>query len=409
MRCNAKLFADDTSLFSTITSPAISSSNLNEDLVKITHWAYQWKMSFNPDITKQAQEIIFSRKKNNTSHPSLYFNNTPIQRKSVQKHLGLFLDEKLSFLEHIDEKIKKATVGVNLMRKLNLLLPRSSLLTVYKCFIRPHLDYGDVIYDQLNLPSLTNKIESVQYNAALAITGPIRGTSKEKLCQELGFESLKDRRWLRQLCYLYKIVNTKQPAYLYDLIPPFQRSSRNKGCIYEPFCRTVSFKNSFLPYAIKEWNKLDSEIRNAKTYASFRKMLLNFIRPIGNSTYKIYDPLGIKLLTRLRLGFSHLSEHKFRHNFADSLNPLCSCSLETESTLHFFLRCQNYTTLRRALMTDLKNINDAIMSLNESDLLHVMLYGSKKFDNNMNISILTATIKFIKGTERFDQPLFNYY
>ena len=69
-------------------------------------------MSFNPDITKQAQEIIFSRKKNNTSHPSLYFNNTPIQRKSVQKRLVLFLDEKLSFLEHIDVKIKKATGGV---------------------------------------------------------------------------------------------------------------------------------------------------------------------------------------------------------------------------------------------------------------------------------------------------------
>ena len=90
-------------------------------------------------------------------------------------------------------------------------------------------------------------------------------------------------------------------------------------------------------------------------------MLLNFIRPTGNSTYKIYDPLGIKLLTRLRLGFSHLFEHKFRHNFADSLNPLCSYSLETESTLNFFLRCQNYITLRRVLMTDLKNINDTIV------------------------------------------------
>ena len=71
-------------------------------------------------------------------------------------------------------------------------------------------------------------------------------------------------------------------------------------------------RNVFLPYA------LDSEIRNAKTYASFRKMLLKSIRP----NYK-----SIKLLTRLRPGFSHLSEHKFRHNFADSLNPLCSCSL----------------------------------------------------------------------------------
>ena len=161
---------------------------------------------------------------------------------------------------------------------------------------------------------LANKIESVQCNAALPITGAIRGTFKEKLYHELSFESLKDRRWLRWLCYLYKIVNTKQHAYFYDLTPPFQRPSRNKGCIYESFCRTASFKNYFLPYAIKEWNKLDSEIRNAETYAFFKKMLLNFTRPIGNNTYKIYDSVGIKLITRLRLGFSHLPEHKFRHN-----------------------------------------------------------------------------------------------
>ena len=57
-------------------------------------------------------------------------------------------------------------------------------------------------------------------------------------------------------------------------------------------------------------------------------------------------------------------------------------------------------------MPDLENINDAIMSLNESDLLHVILCGNKNFDNNINISILTATIKFIKDTERFNQPLF---
>ena len=107
--CNAKLFADNTSLFSTITSPTISSSNLNADLLKITQWAYQWKMLFNPDIRKQAQEIVFFQKKNDTSHPSLYFNNAQIQWQSVKKHLGLFLDEKLLFLEHIDVKIKKAT------------------------------------------------------------------------------------------------------------------------------------------------------------------------------------------------------------------------------------------------------------------------------------------------------------
>ena len=135
-------------------------------------------------------------------------------------------------------------------------------------------------------------------------------------------------------------------------------------------------------------------------------MLLTFIRPTENSTYKICDPLGTKLLTRLKLGFSHLFKHKFRHIFADPLNPLCFGSSETEFKLHFFPHCQNYTTLHRALMTDFKNINDTIMSLNENDLLHVILYGNKNFDSNMNISILTATINFIEGCKKFDHPRF---
>ena len=100
---------------------------------------------------------------------------------------------------------------------------------------------------------------------------------------------------------------------------------------------------------MKEWNKLNPEIINA--YAFFQKMLLNFTKATGNSTYKIYDPHGIKLLTSVRLGFSHLSEHKSRHKIADSLIPSFSCSLETESTLYFFLYCQNYATLGRAIMT----------------------------------------------------------
>ena len=156
------------------------------------------------------------------------------------------------------------------MRKLNLLSPPSSLLKVCKCFIRPHLDYGDVVYDQPNLSSLANQIESVHNNVAFAITGAIRETSKEKLYQDLVFHSLKDRRWLRSLCYLYKIVNTKQPAYLYDLIPPFQRSLHNKDGISDLLCRTVFFKKYPMKYSIKEWNKIsDFEFRNSETYPPF--------------------------------------------------------------------------------------------------------------------------------------------
>ena len=117
MRFNPKLFADNTSLFATMT--VISSSNLNQDLLKITQLNNHWKILFNQDIIKQAREFVY-QEKNDLGNPTLYFNDARIQRQFVRKHLGLFLDEKFSFLEYIEEKIKKATVRVNLMCKLNL-------------------------------------------------------------------------------------------------------------------------------------------------------------------------------------------------------------------------------------------------------------------------------------------------
>ena len=127
---------------------------------------------------------------------------------------------------------------------------------------------------------------------------------------------------------------------------------------------------------------MDTDIKNSDCHATFRKKLLNFIRPVENDTYGIYDPFGVRLLNRLRLGFSHLREHKFRRNFADILNPLCSCSLETEDKKHYFPRCQNNLSFRTALMNDLNNINTAIASLNPNDLLGVILYRGKSFNKN---------------------------
>ena len=88
---SAKLFADDTSLFSVVHDSAASTAFLNDDLLKISRWAYQWKMIFNPDASKQAQEIVFSRKANASNHETVYFNNVPVTRENIQKHLGLFL------------------------------------------------------------------------------------------------------------------------------------------------------------------------------------------------------------------------------------------------------------------------------------------------------------------------------
>ena len=133
------------------------------------------------------------------------FNDNPVHQVQFQNHLGLFLDPKLSFDEHIQCILIKTPKIIGLIRKLQPIIPRAALLTIYKSFLRPHLDYGDVIYDRVFNESFQNKLEPVQYNAALAITGAIRVSLREKLYQELGLESLKSRQWYQKLCLLFKL------------------------------------------------------------------------------------------------------------------------------------------------------------------------------------------------------------
>ena len=187
---------DDTSLFLVVQDIAASAKELNNGLRNITKWAYQWKMIFNPDLTKQAQEVIFSRKLNKPVHPNLTFNNSQVSQTESQKHLGLILDNKLNFNEHLKGVLDKISKTMGLIRKFQPILPRFSLLTIYKTFVRPHLDYGDIIYDQTYNASFHKKLESIQYCACLAITGTVIGTSYEKLNQELRLETLQFVPWI---------------------------------------------------------------------------------------------------------------------------------------------------------------------------------------------------------------------
>ena len=128
------------------------------------------------DPRKQTQELLFRRKTSSKPYPSLKFNDNPVYQVQLQKHLGLFLDPNLSFDEHIQFILIKIRKILGLIRELQLIILRAALLTIYKSFLRPHLDYDDVIYDHAFNKSFQNKLESVQCNAALAITRAIRGS-----------------------------------------------------------------------------------------------------------------------------------------------------------------------------------------------------------------------------------------
>ena len=116
---------------------------------------------------------------------------------------------------------------------------------------------------------------------------------------------------------------------------------------------------SFFPLTVIEWSNLDSDIRNSESLALFKKHILAFIRPFENSTFQCHKPKRLKVITRLRLGLSHLQSHKFKHSFQNTLNPTCNCGT-VETTIHYFRHCPNFSSERQTLFKKLQSIDENV-------------------------------------------------
>ena len=188
-----------------------------------------------------------------------------------------------------------------------LRLPGRLLITVCNSFIRPHLDYSDFIYDQVYNTSFHGKLESLQYVAAVAITAAIRGTSKEKLYQELGFESLQQRRWYRKHCYFCEIFKEQSPNFTFSEL--YTTRARGVQCETQKAFLSIeiiiNISKLFFPATIKEWNMLYFDIRNSESHNVFKSKVLKFSRLKASFFFYYLNPKGVKLVTRSQLGLSH--------------------------------------------------------------------------------------------------------
>ena len=128
------------------------------------------------------------------------------------------------------------------------------------------------------------------------------------------------------------------------------------------------FKNSFFPSAIIEWNNLDPNLRNSKIIPVFKEKIFNFTRPSPNSFFDFHNHKGIKLITRFKLGLSHLREHKFRHSFQGTINPLCNCGQDIESSTKFFLYCPFFINERRTLLSTIRSLDSQLLDCTDYDL-----------------------------------------
>ena len=186
------------------------------------------------------------------------------------------------------------------------------------------------------------------------------------------------------MIFVNRIVNKLAPKYLTNIIPTtnnrrYSTRSQTNSEINQFYTRTESFKNSFFPYCIKEWNKLDVNIRSLSSLSKFKKALSDSVKTDGNSLFDIHDPIGVKLLNRLRLNFSHLNEHKFRYGFHDTLHPIYNCNSEVETTSHYLLCCHLLSNQRYKLLDNINRIDNTILTLRDKEITEMLLHESPNY------------------------------
>ena len=148
---------------------------------------------------------------------------------------------------------------------------------------------------------------------------------------------------------------------------------------------------------------MEEDIRKSESLNIFKNSILKFIQPSQNRVYNCYNPKGVKLLTRLRVGQSYLCEHKFKHSFQDTLNPICDCSEDIETASHYLLHYPDYSHEKKNL---LNTVSCIVPNIFNDQLTEILLYGKEDSDNINNTSIMDATINYLIETKRFNAELF---
>ena len=268
---NIRLFADDTSLSIIVENPVMAAACLNTDLLKLSHWAATWLVLFNPTKT---ESLIFSRKLNKPLHPPLFMENQQIVEVESHKHFGVILSADCTWHKHIKYITDKAWGRINIMRRLKFKLDRKSLEIIYTTFIRPLLEYSDVIWDNCTRYE-KQELDKIQNEAARIATGATKLISLENLQDEVKWQPLQKRRDNHKLTLFYKMNNNITPTYLSDLVPGTVSSAtrydlRNSNNIMTIVGRTHSYLSSFLPSTVRDWNNLPPEIAQSDSVASFK-------------------------------------------------------------------------------------------------------------------------------------------
>ena len=317
--------------------------------------------------------------------------NHQILEVDFHKHLGLHFSNDCMWHQHINYVKEKAWFRINVMRKLKYKLDRKSLETIYIAFIRPLLEYGDVIWDNCTQYQ-KNKLDKIQNEAARIATGATKLVSLDALYKETQWDTLGKRRENHKLTLFYKMIYNFTPPYLSSLVPhPVSTLSRynlqNSNDLQTIDARTNQY--SFLPSAVRSWNNLPVAAKESDSINSFKRFLNQNKTPVPKYYYMGNRKAQI-LHTRLRTNCSSLNMDLFLKNISDS--PLCRCG-SLENAQHFFFQCPYFQDQRNELL-------NAVLQF-QTPSLSLLLFGDISLSLEINKTIFENVHRFIMKTKRF--------
>jgi hypothetical protein len=396
------IFADDTTLSYSAKSPELATEVLNRDLTIIYSWAQKWKVTFNPNKSK---DMIFSKTEPNDSPPILY-NNNAIERVKNHKHLGVYLTTNLDWKLQVNNVCLRANQKLGVLRNVRL-LQRHTLDVLYKLTVRSIFDYAlPVYYHSLNLVD-KERFETIQYSAAKLTTGALWYTSKLKLNQELGWETVSNRAEYLGLTLFHKIHKNHCRPLVMKNLQPFdinKQNNRSNGG-YVPFTHTSRyFTNSYFPYFTRKWNLLPKDIKKL-TLDDFKSHTKSILKPAKFKHFQRGHKYPCTLLTRIRVGQSDLKTHRFKVGKAD--NTVCLCLHPHETPEHYITQCFLYTEERRILFSQIEQFIPRFKYCSMKRQFEILTQGYEINNPEMvkiNTKIMKFTQHFILQTKRFSTP-----
>ena len=341
-----RTFADDTTLSATGETEEEAAFKLQPEIIKMNKWARKWKIILNPEKTVC---LTVNRRRGVRSY--LTMNGIIVKEVLSHKHLGVTLSYDGRWTNHLNVITEAAARRLNILRQYYKSFNRKTLMTIYRSFIRPKLEFSSQLLSNLTIGE-SERLENLQRSGLRIISGTKVGTSHQPLYNEVKLEKLSERRKKARIIKFWEIQKTIKKCQLNRsmLTTVEERNMRARRRLTDYTlikCNTTQYQNSFLPRVICEWNSLPLSIRNVNAKDELKTLLSGKKEEVFQWENEVSRHSSI-MLARIRCDNPDLSANLFARGMAES--PSCTCGTAMETSEHYLLKCPRFAVQRNKIL-----------------------------------------------------------